>query len=163
MSTGARKTLLRTATAWLNYGDSGWYGFGLSIAPATGDGPIDTGCAGHPGMKLKALNFWEPQEWKADTQILAPEDALNATDVSASIPLNSSDPLALTVIHNGQTYAASVSGLENLAKRLALVISGASLRKNFQRNRRARTRIRSAVVMARVRLSSTFFRPKEDP
>jgi len=114
-------------------------------------------------MKLKALNFWEPQEWKADTQILAPEDALNATDVSASIPLNSSDPLALTVIHNGQTYAASVSGLANLAKRLALVISGASLKKNFQRNRRARTRIRSAAVMARVRLSSTFFRPKEDP
>lgn len=47
-------------------------------------------------MKLKALNFWPPQEWKADTQTLAPGDALDATDVSASIPLNNSDVLALT-------------------------------------------------------------------
>ena len=83
-------------------------------------------------MKLKALDFWPPQEWKADTQTLAPEDALDATDVSASIPLNNSDVLALTVIHNGQIYAASVSVPENLAKRLALVISGASPRKTFR-------------------------------
>jgi hypothetical protein len=78
----------------------------FQLLPATGDGPIDTRPAGCSGMKLKALNFWPPQEWKADTQTLAPEDVLDATGVSASIPLNSSDPLALTVIHNGQTYAA---------------------------------------------------------
>jgi hypothetical protein len=80
-------------------------------------------------MKLNALTVWPPQEWKADTQILAPEDALDATDVSVSIPLNSSDLLALRVIHNGQTYAVSVSVPETLAKRLALVISGPSPRK----------------------------------
>jgi hypothetical protein len=56
-------------------------------------------------------------EWKADTQTLASEDVLDATDV---IPLHSSDVLALTVIHNNQTYAASVRVPENLAKRLAL-------------------------------------------
>ena len=83
-------------------------------------------------MKLKALDCWPPQEWKADTQTLAPEDALDATDVSASMPLNSSDVLALTVTHNGQTYAASVSVLESLAKRLALVISGASASKSLR-------------------------------
>src|SRR6185437_193705 len=77
-------------------------------------------------MKLKALDFWPPPEWRADTQTLAPEDALDATDVSASMPLNSSDVLALTVIHNAQTYAASVSVPETWAKRLALVISGPS-------------------------------------
>ena len=54
-------------------------------------------------MKLKALDFWPPQEWKADTQTLAAEDALDATDVSASIPLHSFDVLALTVSHNNQT------------------------------------------------------------
>ena len=83
-------------------------------------------------MKLKALDFWPPQEWKADMQTLASEDALDATDVSASIPLNSSDVLALTVIHNSQTYAASVRVPENLAKRLALVISGASPSKSLR-------------------------------
>ena len=77
-------------------------------------------------MKLKALDFWPPPEWRADTQTLAPEDALDVTDVSASMPLNSSDVLALTVIHNAQTYAASVSVPETLPKRLAVVISGAT-------------------------------------
>ena len=83
-------------------------------------------------MKLKALDFWPPQEWKADTQTLASEDALDATDVSASIPLHSSDVLTLTVIHNHRTYAALVRVPENLAKRLALVISGASPSKSLR-------------------------------
>ena len=83
-------------------------------------------------MKPKALDFWPPQEWKADTQTLAPEDALNAMDVSASSPLNSSDVLAVKVIHNGQTYAVSVRVPDNLAKRLALVISGASPSKSLR-------------------------------
>jgi len=83
-------------------------------------------------MKVKALDFWTPQEWKSDTQTLASEDALDAADVSASIPLNSSDVLALTVIHNHQTYAALVRVPDNLAKKLALVISGASSSKSLR-------------------------------
>ena len=99
-------------------------------------------------MKLKALDFWPPQEWKADTQTLAPEDALDATDVSASIPLYSSDPLALTVIHNGPTHVASVSVPENLAKRHGARDQWRQPQENFRRARRARTRIRSTAVMA---------------
>jgi len=95
-------------------------------------GSVDTACVGDSGIKLTVLDFWPPQEWRADTQTLAPEDALDATDVSASMPLNSSDVLALTVIHNAQTYAASVSVPETWAKRLALVISGASPSKSLR-------------------------------
>lgn len=77
-------------------------------------------------MKLKALDFWPPQEWKADTQTLASEDALDATDVSASIPLNSSDTLESTVSHITHIYASTVRVPEHLATRWVLVISGAS-------------------------------------
>jgi hypothetical protein len=83
-------------------------------------------------MKLKALDSWPPQEWKAETQTLAPEDALDGIDVSASIPVDDSDRLALTVIHNGQTYAGSMTVPQNLAKRMALVISGASPSKTLR-------------------------------
>ena len=87
-------------------------------------------------MKLKALDFWPPQEWKTDKQTLASEDALDATEVSASIPLNSAGFLALTVIRSNQIYTDSVRVRDNLAKRLALVISGASPSKSLRESER---------------------------
>jgi hypothetical protein len=46
--------------------------------------------------------------------------------VSASIPLNSSDTLELTVSHITYIYASTVGVPEHLATRVALVISAAS-------------------------------------
>jgi hypothetical protein len=99
-------------------------------------------------MKLKALDFWPPQEWKADTQTLAAEDALDATDVSASIPLHSFDVLALTVIHNNQTYAARVRVPEKFSQAVGARDQRRETEQKPTRNRRAGNRIRSAAATA---------------
>lgn len=77
-------------------------------------------------MKVKALDNWPPQEWKSDGKTLAPEDALDATDVSASLQINGAPRLDLRVVYNNQSYLGSLSLPEDLAKRVALVISGAA-------------------------------------
>ena len=76
-------------------------------------------------MKIKGLDVWPSQEWKSDVQALAPEDALDGTDVSASITVNEPDMLVAAVIYNGQNYTGSIRLPLVLANRLALVVSGA--------------------------------------
>jgi hypothetical protein len=84
-------------------------------------------------MKVKALYEWPPQQWKSDgKKTLAPEDALDATDVSASVQINGSSGIALRVMHNDQSYRASLSVPEDLGKRVALVISGAGPNKTLR-------------------------------
>lgn len=83
-------------------------------------------------MKIKGLDVWPPQEWKSDVQTLAPEDALDGTDVSASIEVNETDMLVLAVTYNGQNYTGSIRLPSVLANRLALVISGAGPDKSLR-------------------------------
>jgi hypothetical protein len=57
-------------------------------------------------------------------QTLAPEDALDGTDVSASIAVNEPDMLVVAATYNGQNYTGSIRLTSVLANRLALVVSG---------------------------------------
>jgi len=77
-------------------------------------------------VKIKALENWPPQEWRSDAQTLAPENALDAADVSASVEVNQPGVLTLSVTHNDQRYGASLSLPAQLATKVALIISGAS-------------------------------------
>ncbi len=77
-------------------------------------------------MKIKALKNWPPQEWRSEAQTLAPENALDAADVSASVEVNQPGVLTLSVTHNDQRYGASLSLPPQLATKVALIISGAS-------------------------------------
>ncbi len=77
-------------------------------------------------MKIKALESWPPQDWRSNAQTLAPEDALDAQDVSASVELNQPGVITLSVTHNDQRYGALLSLPPSLANKIALIISGAS-------------------------------------
>lgn len=77
-------------------------------------------------VKIKALKNWPPQEWRSEAQTLAPENALDAADVSASVEVNQPGVLTLSVTHNDQRYGASLSLSAQLATKVALIISGAS-------------------------------------
>jgi len=83
-------------------------------------------------MRFKSARLLAASGVESGRATLASKDALDANDVSASISLHSSNVLALTVIHNYRMYAARVRVPENLAKRLALVISGASPSKSLR-------------------------------
>jgi hypothetical protein len=50
-------------------------------------------------VKIKALKNWPPQEWRSEAQTLAPENALDAADVSASVEVNQPGVLILSVTH----------------------------------------------------------------
>jgi len=76
-------------------------------------------------MKIKALENWPPQAWQADAQTLAPEEALDGIDVSASVDLENSGALTLSVLHNERRYCASLALPPALAGKVALLISGA--------------------------------------
>ncbi|HVR15924.1 MAG TPA: hypothetical protein VMS25_06135 [Candidatus Limnocylindrales bacterium] len=76
-------------------------------------------------MKIKALKNWPPQEWRSEAQTLAPENALDAADVSASgkpSPACLFYPSPIMTIR----YGASLSLLAQLATKVALIISGVS-------------------------------------
>jgi len=77
-------------------------------------------------VKIKALKNWPPREWRSEAQTLAPENALDAADVSASVEVNQPGVLTLSVTHNDQRYGASLSLPAQLAPKVALIISGAS-------------------------------------
>jgi hypothetical protein len=77
-------------------------------------------------MKIKELDEWPPQEWKAGGKRLAPEDALDGTDVRASVGVDNPTVIALTVTHNNDTYSGSMRAPEELAKRVVLLASGAA-------------------------------------
>ena len=77
-------------------------------------------------MKIKALKNWPPQEWRSETQTLAPENAFDAADVSASVEANQPAVITLSVTHSDQRYGASLSLPAQLATEVALIISGAS-------------------------------------
>ena len=64
-------------------------------------------------VKIKALKNWPPQEWRSEAQTLAPENALDAANVSASVEVN--QPGALLSLP--PQFAAT---------KVALTISGAS-------------------------------------
>ena len=83
-------------------------------------------------MKVKALDEWPPQQWRSAGKTLAPEDALDATDVSASVQISGSPGIALTVVHNDQSYLACLPIPEDLGKRVVLVISGAGPNKTLR-------------------------------
>lgn len=83
-------------------------------------------------MKLKALEDWPPQEWRSAGKTLAPEDALDATDVGAAVQIDGSSGIALTVVHNDQSYLAALCVPEDLGKRVVLVISGAGPSKTLR-------------------------------
>jgi hypothetical protein len=83
-------------------------------------------------MKIKELDNWPPQEWSSDGKTLAPEDALEGTDVSASVQINEPNIIALTVKHNEERYAALLRVPENLANRIALIVSGAGPSKTLR-------------------------------
>lgn len=83
-------------------------------------------------MKVKALDDWPPQEWKSGGKTLAPEDALDATDVSASVQIDGHDAISLAVVHNDQSYSASLSLPKDLGNRVALIISGAGSSKTLR-------------------------------
>ena len=77
-------------------------------------------------MKIKTLENWPPQNWQADAQTLAPEEALDGADVSASVDVQNAGWLALSITHNERRYSALLALPPELANRVALLISGAS-------------------------------------
>ncbi|HYY24921.1 MAG TPA: hypothetical protein VE689_05470 [Candidatus Udaeobacter sp.] len=83
-------------------------------------------------MKIKELDNWPPQEWNSDGKTLAPEDALDGTDVSASIQVDEPNVIALTVTHNDESYAALLRIPEDLVNKVTLVISGAGPNKTLR-------------------------------
>ena len=83
-------------------------------------------------MKIKGLDNWPPQEWNSDGKTLAPEDALDGTDVSASVQLDEPNVIAVTVTHNDESYFALLRVREDLANRIALIISGAGPNKTLR-------------------------------
>lgn len=74
-------------------------------------------------VKIKALKNWPPQEWRSEAQTLAPENALDAADVSASVEVNQPGVLILSVTHNDHSLRRFTfpSGTK-----VALIISGVS-------------------------------------
>ena len=83
-------------------------------------------------MKIKELDNWPPQEWSSDGKTLAPEDAFDGTDVSASVQMDEPNIIALTVKHNEQRHATLLRVPENLANRIALIVSGAGPSKTLR-------------------------------
>ena len=83
-------------------------------------------------MKIKELDSWPPQEWNSDGKTLAPEDALDGTDVSASVQLDEPNVIAVTVTHNDESYFALLRVREDMANRIALIISGAGPNKTLR-------------------------------
>jgi hypothetical protein len=83
-------------------------------------------------MKIKDLDDWPSQEWKSDAKRLAPEDALDGTDVSASVRVDESNVITVTVRHNDEIYAALLHAPEELAKRVVLIISGVAPEKTLR-------------------------------
>jgi hypothetical protein len=77
-------------------------------------------------VKIKALKNWPPQEWRSEAQTLAPENALDAADVSASVEVNQPGVLILSSPIRTIRYGASLSLLAQLATKVALIISGVS-------------------------------------
>jgi len=80
-------------------------------------------------VKIKVPENWPPQGWQADLKTPAPEEALDGVDVSASVDLENSGALTLSVLHNERRYCASLALLPALAGKVALLISGAGLDK----------------------------------
>ncbi len=74
-----------------------------------------------------------PQEWRCEAQTLAPENALDAADVSASVEVNQPGVLTLSVTHNDQRYGASLFVSAQLATKVALIVSGASPNKPLRK------------------------------
>jgi hypothetical protein len=83
-------------------------------------------------MKIKELDNWPPQEWNSDGKTLAPEDALDGTDVSASVQLDEPNVITVTVTHNDESYFALLRVREDLANRIALIVSGAGPNKTLR-------------------------------
>ena len=84
-------------------------------------------------MKIKALENWPPQNWRAAAQTLAPEEALDSADVSASVDLDDPGALTVSVLHNERRYRASVTLPATLAHKVALLISGAGPEKPLRK------------------------------
>ncbi len=83
-------------------------------------------------MKIKDLKQWPPQDWRSDAKTLAPEDALDATDVSTSLDVDEPNLITVTVTHNDETYSASLNAPEALANRVVRLISGVAPEKTLR-------------------------------
>lgn len=104
------------------------------FAPPRDKSPAYVASAATPTgrMKIKELNQWPPQDWRAGDKTLASEDALDATDVSSSVDVDEPVLVTVTVTHNDETYSASLRAPEALAHRLVRLVSGVAPQKTLR-------------------------------